>query len=265
MEGHRPRIVVLGAGNVATHLATALSAHCRVEQIWSRTYESATALASRIEGCHATTDYEEIDRSADFHIIAVPDHAVADVTRNLGRVDGIVAHTSGTTPLSVLTDNFDSNCKAGVFYPLQTFSRNRRIDLNNVPFLVEGNTPDVCERLWQLAALLSARIHKADSATRANIHLAAVFACNFANYLWLIADRHLRATTDFDLSLLHPLIEETIAKAEINGPETSQTGPAVRNDTETIDRQHASLPPDLAEVYKLLTERIISTFQQNRL
>lgn len=248
-----PYVIVLGSGNVASHLVDAFVASKVACGLWSRNSEHAQDLAARYAD-GAVVAYNSIDaipRDAKFYIIAVSDNAVATVAEELGAVKGTVAHTSGSVPMQ--TPVADGNY--GVFYPLQTFSKDVYVDMAEVPFFVEGNDTAVTESLKELVATIGAKAYEADSRHRAKLHLAAVFACNFANSLWGEAEEILKPA-GYPLSVLEPLLKETLRKAMALGPTRAQTGPAARNDTKVLNRQMAELAGLDLEIYRLITELI---------
>lgn len=263
VERYRDKIVILGSGNVATHLAIAFDKVADVVQVWSRTGANAQILAKRLINAQATCNFSEIIPNADFYIIAVSDDAIIPVIRNIKDVHGIIAHTSGTFPLDEARKILKSeNC--GVLYPLQTFSKNSSVDVRDVPFLIEGANPITERKLISLALKISSNTECANSQTRAYIHLAAVFANNFANYSWIIADKILKENTNFNFSLFKPLLEESLRKALTLTPYRAQTGPAKRGDTSTIESQLNKLGAEYSSVYKLLTEKIIQEFNNDQ-
>lgn len=256
MERERNKIVLLGSGNVGTQLARALDPVAEVIQIWSRNYSHAEEAAEKLSNARPISDIEEIDTTADFYIIAVADDAVADVASRLKGVSEIVCHTSGTVPLEDISKVLpDTSC--GVFYPLQTFSKQRAPDISTVPFLIEGNDPFTTDKLKNLAGKISERVYCADSDLRSHIHVAAVFANNFTNLMWTLADEYLKAHSDLDFSIFEPLLRETLDKAIEIGPKNAQTGPAKRNDSRTIQKHLEKLNSREAEIYKMLTEAIM--------
>lgn len=253
------KIVIVGAGNVASHLLRAFrntGARCC---IWARDPRKAAAIAGGAEVCVAAAD---IPRDADFYIVAVRDDAVADVVRALGAVDGIVAHTSGSVPVDAARAGGAAH--AGVFYPLQTFSTNRSLDIAGAPFFIEATDEATAAALGALARSIGATDYRADSSNRAVLHLAAVVACNFANALWGEAQKILE-TAGYSINVFAPLLRETLDKAMTIGPVQAQTGPAARNDTEVIKRQLQSLDnPMMKQLYSGLTD-LIKYQQQNKL
>lgn len=251
-------IVCIGSGNVATHLAIGLKAMgADITQVWSRDQRNAELLAALTQA-RTVRNLTEVDQFADCYLIAVKDDAIADVAQHLMDVRGIVIHTSGATGIEVLKG---AGSGYGVMYPLQTFSRTKALDLKTVPFCVEADTPETLERITALAQLLSTEVSPVTSNQRQILHLAAVFACNFSNHLYLLGSNIL-AEHQLNFNLLKPLIMETASKIQFADPKEVQTGPAVRNDEVTINR-HLNLLEgyaDLQKIYSLLTESIRKTY-----
>ncbi len=254
----RPRIVIIGSGNVAWHLAPSLAKVGEVVEVCSRRMSHAVALRDAgVPSAVASDNLGAVVADADFYIIAVSDDRISEVAKSIPAVSGIVAHTSGSVPLEALAPH----PRRGVFYPLQTFSKEAKIDISEVPFMIEGSDPRTAVQLCELAEKLSKRVVEADSALRRRVHVAAVFACNFPNFLWTQAARLLKAD-GLDLSLMQPLLQATLDKALALGPEEAQTGPARRGDSGVIASHLASLPPDAAEIYKLLSDHISKAYNQ---
>ncbi|RZL69236.1 MAG: DUF2520 domain-containing protein [Pedobacter sp.] len=247
-------VSIIGSGNVATHLAKALkTAHVQVLNVWSNRFENAQALAVQVNAnvIAELTDFAS-DKS-DIILIAVKDDAIGSVVEKLHGYRGIVAHTSGSAPLAVLS-NFEN---FGVFYPLQTFSKHKEVDFNVVPLCLEANNTATLAQLKSLAGLLTRKQNEVDSEQRKILHLAAVFACNFPNYLYGIAQQ-LLAEHQLDFDLIRPLIAETANKVQNDLPVNVQTGPAVRNDEQTLLKHEGLLAqhPEWLTIYKLLSEQI---------
>ena len=258
----RQRIVILGGGNVASCLAPALSCKADIVQVYSRTLAHAKQLAS-VVNADATDSLDTLVPDADFYIISVKDDALpalCDRLRALSSVTshGLWMHTSGSCPLSVLDGLGQGRC---VFYPLQTFTSGDRIDPSSVTMLIEGDTDLSASEGRRLASAFTSRIHDADSALRRRIHLAAVFASNFANHMWSQAQKILEAD-GLDLSLLQPLIEATLRKAVAIGPDQGQTGPARRGDQKIMDAHLAMLPSAEASLYDCISRSIMSNYQK---
>lgn len=274
------KIAIIGAGNVATHLARALHQRAQICQIIARTTESASRLAelvnrnfadtsdqfqpssesnlkSQTSYCDAITDYRFLRSDMDLYLISVNDDSVIDVVDSTEDFPGIWAHTSG----SVSVDVFEGKkSNYGVFYPLQTFSRDVAVEISNVPFLIEGSSPTVAKQLFELAEEISNMVRLADSGLRESIHVAAVFACNFANLMWVEADRLLRER-GIDIRFMIPLLQATLDKLSVKSPVDAMTGPARRGDIDVINKHIASLPDDLKPVYTLLTEKILNLYK----
>ncbi len=249
------KIVLLGSGNVATHLAIALKeAGKTIVQIYSRTLENAGFLAEKVKA-DFTTDIAKIESNADLYIIAVSDDALAEVANGIDVNNNLIVHTSGSAPMDILKSCSENR---GVLYPLQTFSRSRNIDFGKVPLCIEANSIESRERLKNLALSLSDNIHFVDSEKRRVLHLAAVFACNFSNFMYTIAQK-ITEENNLSFDILKPLIEETAAKIEEITPVEAQTGPAVRGD-EKIMKLHMDMLrkyPEFMEIYRLISEKII--------
>jgi predicted short-subunit dehydrogenase-like oxidoreductase (DUF2520 family) len=248
------KIVLIGAGNVATHLGLAfLNKGLKIEQVFSRTALSANSLASKLHAVPVVR-IEEIIMGADLYIISVSDDAIGEIANKINFNDGLVVHTSGTVPMDIL-----KQCTGvcGVFYPLQTFSKDREIDFHDVPVLIEASDPQMKKALSDLGNLISAKVQVCDSEKRKFIHLAAVFACNFSNFMYTLSDEILN-TQQLSFDLLRPLILETALKAMHQNPLEVQTGPAIRNDQSVIDAHLKLLAgdPEKQEIYKTLSKQI---------
>jgi len=249
------RICLIGAGNLSTQLGLSLSekGH-QVVQVWSRTSKNAAELASKLQ-CQYTTELSSIDPETDIYIIAVTDSAIEPVLAKRAWGKTMVVHTAGSIPMDILAPyctNF------GVFYPFQTFTAAKKVEFDHIPVCIEANTPQNLEFLNSLAQSLSQNIRIVDSNQRQQIHLAAVFVCNFVNHLYSIGEE-LLTEKGLDFEILKPLILETAAKVVDHSPESSQTGPAIRNDKNVMDKHMAMLAnhPDLKNLYSLVSERII--------
>jgi len=249
----KKRIVLIGAGNLATHLGHALnSAGHQVVQVYSRTKKSATELATKLNALPVTSLNKLPE--ADIYIIAVKDDAIAQVCKSI-KTNGIVIHTSGSTGIDVI-----KRCSpnAGVLYPLQTFSKKRTLDFSKVPLCVEATNHKTERELLLLARGLSENVTVVDSEKRKTLHLAAVFACNFSNHMFAVAETILKKDK-LPFSLLIPLIEETTAKIKSGSPEKMQTGPAARQDV-TIMKKHLKMlgkDKQLQQLYSLVSKNII--------
>lgn len=248
------KLVLLGAGNLATQLALALKeAGVEIMQIYSRTLESASLLAEKVDS-NPITELKELKPNADLYIFALSDKALQPVLDQLPVPIGNVVHTAGSIPMDVF-ENYSENY--GVFYPLQTFSKDRRVDFLNIPICIESNSKTLQEDLLQLGGRISGNLHEISSEQRKQLHLSAVFTCNFANHMYSIGQK-LLAEKDVDFDLLKPLIEETAAKVQELDPLAAQTGPAIRFDEEIMAKHENELKdlPDFQKLYRFVSESI---------
>ena len=259
-ENNKYHVSFIGSGNVAFHLAKNMyKVGVLIDEIWSPNRENREYLA-KIVMAKAAKSLADITPSSDFYIIAVPDDKVNEVVDNLPRLMGIVAHTSGITPIEVISSRFNNS---GVFYPLQTFSKQRDVNITTTPFCIEGNTNAASEKLSDLAGKLSRNIYPINSNERKELHLAAVFVSNFVNHLYHTANTLIKENgLSFDLLL--PLIEEVAAKTKTLSLDEAQTGPARRNDENTLKTHSAMLNshPDIKTLYDLITSQIIKQFHE---
>ena len=238
------KIILIGSGNVAHHLGLSLfGAGHQIIQVISKTQNSAKRLAEKLNA-ELETDITKI-RKADFVIIAVNDDTVAAVASQIKNMP--FAHTSG----SVCLEN------GGVFYPLQTFSKNIPLDLEKVPFCISAKDIDFENTLLEVAKSISNFVYTINEKQRKVLHLAAVFACNFSNQMYYIAEDLLKKS-DLDFEMLKPLIVETANKIIKSSPSSAQTGPAQRKDLKTIENQIDLLEDaDLKSIYELITNQIL--------
>lgn len=247
-------ITIIGSGNVATHLAKALhAAGHQIVQIWSREYDHAEALANQVFA-------EPIDRlnllypTADVYILAVTDDALFDLALDLRLRDALVLHTAGSVSLRVLQPISRKN---GVIWSPQTFIRDIPMDYSQLPFCIEGSSPEVEEAIRDLLQPVSQHIFRIDTDQRQWLHLAAVMTNNFGNAINALAQDILQQH-NIPFEILHPLITMTAEKIKQGGLWQQQTGPARRRDQKTIDNQRRLIADDeqLLKIYDLLTETI---------
>jgi predicted short-subunit dehydrogenase-like oxidoreductase (DUF2520 family) len=258
MKDHK--IVVLGAGNLSVHLTQALyKAGFTILQVFSRKKESASYLAGLVDAL-PINDLEEIDQKAEIIIIAITDDAIPAVLEKLKiNPDAVLIHTAGSVPLSVFNKQFRNT---GVLYPFQTFSKFRPVAFDTLPVFVEANTRENLARIMSIARLLSSNVNIADSQQRERLHLSGIFVNNFVNYFYSMGSQLIK-NAGFGFEVLKPLILETAMKAiESNNPMASQTGPAVRNNTEII-KKHIQLlasNPEIQNLYTFVSENILKTY-----
>lgn len=252
-------ISFIGSGNVATHLALALqSKGCSILEVFSPNAEHAQKFAKRFS-CKQLKQVADLNIVVDLLIITIPDAKVESVANQLPKVRGIVAHTSGITEM----DSLQACRNYGVLYPLQTFTRDREMDILDTPFCIEGATEVVGVKLFKLAQEISSRVQYINSEERKKLHLAAVFVSNFSNHLYSVSHDFLQSQ-ELDFTLLLPLIRETAAKVQDILPADAQTGPARRNDQLTI-KMHLEMldnSPFNANLYRLFSEQIKNKFHE---
>ncbi len=246
-----PKIVILGAGNVATHLCKALhKAGIAPTYIYSRNINSAKRIAAPLEIPFG--NILEAIPPADLWLFTVTDDALAQITKksNLKNKvnNALCAHTAGSISQNILS-SLSKN--TGVLYPIQTFNKNVEINFDEIPILIEANTPKNTCTLEFVAKKISKKISYMHENQRKYLHIAAVFACNFANHQLSIA-QEVAQQHDIDFKLLHPLIKETLRKALKHEPQNTQTGPAVRNDKKTL-KIHENLLKDLPYIQNIYT------------
>ncbi|MFW5792936.1 MAG: Rossmann-like and DUF2520 domain-containing protein [Bacteroidota bacterium] len=254
MRNNVENIVIIGAGNVATHLAKAfLSINKNILQVISKTEKSAKELASKIN-CPYSTNLEDLKAGADLYLLAVSDPAIEKIAREFPFKNVLIAHTSGSVSMEILKT---ASTNYGVFYPLQTFTKNISLDYNKIPFCLEANTNDSLNILKHLGSEISDQTYEINFKQRQTLHLAAVFACNFTNHMYSIANEILKKD-DLSFKILQPLIEETAKKIKTLFPDEAQTGPAVRNDEQTIAKhvEKLNMFEDYQKIYTFMTESI---------
>lgn len=250
-------VVIIGAGNLATQLALALHENgILIKQVFSRTSESAQTLAEKVN-VPFTTSLSQLVSDADLYIIAVKDSAITEILENLNLNENhLIVHTAGSVPMTIL-DGFSHNY--GVFYPLQSFSKSRKVDFTTIPICIEANHPENLMKLQELARKLSSSVHQINSDKRKTLHLAAVFVNNFVNHFYAIGAEIIH-DKKLNFDLLKPLIRETAAKIETMQPLEAQTGPAKRNDTLVIS-DHLKMLQDQPEFQKIYSFVANSIFQ----
>ncbi|MDR0506419.1 MAG: DUF2520 domain-containing protein [Dysgonamonadaceae bacterium] len=255
MNPEKNKIVILGAGNVATQLGLALYENeFPIIQVYSRTLASAEILGKQLKTAY-TANIQDINTEADMYIFAIKDSALPSVLKNMPPANkSLWVHVAGSVPLDVFAGYTE---RYGVLYPLQTFSKSRKISFSNIPFFIEANNSADELLLENVAFSLSDKVMRFSSEKRKLLHLAAVFACNFTNHLYTLSTQILEKH-GIDRNILLPLIQETAFKINDLHPRDAQTGPAVRNDDEMIG-QHLEIldnQPLMKEIYRLLSESI---------
>lgn len=255
------KVVMIGAGNVATHLSVALKANgFTILQIFSRTEQAASHLAKKIESAW-TNNIQELNQEADIYIFALKDDVLSETIAKINIPNAIFLHTAGSVDISVFAKK---NNSYGVIYPLQTLSKAKNVDFSQVPLFVEGNNAETTEILFDIAEKLSIKCFKINSEQRLKIHLSAVFASNFVNYMYTVAEK-IVGETELPFSILEPLILETAYKISTLSPQKAQTGPALRFDTEVMKKHILLLEekPQLQELYSLISKEIYKNSKYN--
>lgn len=249
-------ITVIGAGKLSWHLCQQLFAKgFTIKQVFSRQLAKAQQLAKLVEA-ETSNNLDEINTNVDWVIIAVSDDAIKEVSETLSTSDALFTHTSGSASIKLLSKHKNK----GVFYPLQSFSKNNKPNWGAVPIFVDANQKTEILTLTQIANSISNTVIPANDTQRTYLHLAAVFANNFSNHLFHIASSILK-DSDLPFSSIMPLIQETVNKLQYDEPNNLQTGPAIRGDNQTIEKQLELLEdkPSFKAIYKLLNDSIIKT------
>ena len=253
----------IGSGNLAWHIAPALdNTDYPVREVYSLNPQNAAALAERLYQAKVKTDLDFSASASRIFIIAVSDDVIADIVNEIVLPDdAILLHTSGSQPLNVLSHA--AAFAIGVFYPLQTFTKSKKVDFSEVPVFIESNDRQTENILLDMARAISKRVFKISSEQRVALHLAAVFASNFTNHMLTIA-RDIMKGNRLDFEVLKPLIIETIHKSLGLGPDEAQTGPARRGDLEILDKHLEFLEYDeaVAEIYKVISQHILDRYEE---
>ena len=257
-------ITLIGAGNVGYHLGKrCYKKGLVIDQVYSRNIENAQFLAKKIKA-RPVDDLREIKAISDLYIIAVKDDAIEGVAAKLGQNKGmkqqLVVHTSGAASSQTIAKYFKN---FGIFYPLQTFSKNRKVRFSTIPICVDGRNKSVRKKLVIVGKKISKKVAIITDKERGIIHVAAVVVNNFSNHLFHLG-REITTTEKINFNLLKPLILETVLKIETQAPYDMQTGPARRNDQKTIKKHLDYLQkfPEYAQLYTLLTKSIQDAYHR---
>lgn len=247
-------IVMIGSGNVATHLSTAMyKAGHRIEQVWSRNASHARDLANEVEA-NAIDDLRTVCSSADYYIIAVPDDAISSIAGSLPHINGIVIHTSGSVSIEVLKQ---TNTDHGVLWFPHSFVKNAKMDYSSLNCCVESSSPKTGDKISELVKSFAGHIYHINSQQRRWAHLSSVMANNFTHALNAMTEEMMNAH-NLDFQIIRPLILETAMTAQQDHLSNYQTGPAIRGDIKTIESHRALLAntPEVLNVYNALTALI---------
>ncbi|MEX6627356.1 Rossmann-like and DUF2520 domain-containing protein [Tenacibaculum salmonis] len=243
------RIVIIGGGNVALHLANAFSKTKEISlvQMYARNIQQLESLKKQVD----ITDDITLLVDADIYIIAVSDDAISEVSSKINKQHSLIVHTSGSVSLNSLKNNG----RKGVFYLLQSFSKDKEVFFDKIPFCLEAENNEDFNLLNKLAKSIGKKTYSINSQQRKAIHLSAVFVNNFTNHLYKIGD-DICKEYQVPFEILHPLIEETAKKIQKLTPEKAQTGPAKRNDKKTIQNHLELLNKEQQDIYKIITKSI---------
>ncbi len=247
------KVVVLGSGNVATHLCVSLEKHSRILLL-----QNYNRKGEKIANCGVTiTDQPTKIVTADIYIFAFSDDALTTVNTEFIHLKGLLVHTSGSTPLEV----FSSFDRCGIFYPIQSFKKNIPVSFSDIPIAVEASNESDQQLLVRFAQSISKSVYVLNSEQRNLLHVAAVFANNFSNFMYTQAEEICQSNA-IDFDILKPLITQTITKITTSSPKEIQTGPAIRNDQKTIERHITTLTDQKKiKLYQLLTAAIQNYYE----
>jgi len=258
----QPSISFIGSGNLAWHLAPALDNNgYSVREVYSQTPSHAEALADRLYNAEAKESLDFSTSTSRIFIVAISDSVIETIAQEIVLPDGaLLIHTSGSMPVEIL--NYAAAAATGVFYPLQSFSKNKKAEFKGLPIFVESADDDAEELLFEMGRALGGNIQKISSEQRAALHVAATFASNFTNHMLLVADQ-LTQKHDLSFGWLKPLIRETIEKSLSLGPFEAQTGPAKRGDLPVLDKHLEILRDDerLSDIYRIVSQHILDTHE----
>lgn len=245
------RVSIIGSGNVAQHLVQAFekSTVAALVQVFSRKPESVSHLVPPDKTISSLKELIPVD----LIVIAVTDDAIASVSDEIPLTGQFVVHTSGSVAMNALNDKN----RRGVFYPLQTFSKSKAVDFKIIPICLEAENENDYNTLKTVAESISDAVYNVNSEQRKALHVSAVFVSNFVNHLYQMGNA-ICDENNLSFDILKPLIQETAGKIMTLSPKEAQTGPAIRKDTQTINKHLSFLTDEnQKEIYKLLTKSII--------
>ncbi|MET3731085.1 Rossmann-like and DUF2520 domain-containing protein [Moheibacter stercoris] len=251
-------VVIIGAGNVAFHLTRALLQNTiNVRQVFNRTLSKAQELGEA-NNIKYTDKISELEK-ADLYIIAASDSAVEELSHYIPYDDTLVVHTSGSLSTKILKGDY----RKGVFYPFQTFTKRKALRYEEIPFFVEAENKEDEDALYKLADKISNEVHRVDSEKRRKVHMSGVWASNFVNHLYYVA-QSICEEAEMPFDVLRPLILETANKIQDMEPLEAQTGPAKRGDSIILEK-HMDLLTDSRQqqLYQLLSDSIKRTYQND--
>jgi len=249
------KVSIIGTGNLAWNLIHALNlVNVTIVEVFGRSNVNIPHLSGNTRYC-LSEDYSALDVEADLVFLAITDDAIGEIANKIPNKQIPVVHLSGSCHIQLLKDAGFENY--GVFYPLQTFSKARLIDFSNIPLFLEASSKSLEVELANLARKMSTSVHITKFEQRRNLHVAAVFACNFSNHMLSQAETICKQH-NIEFSVLKTLIYETFTKALEMGPFEGQTGPALRNNSRIISEHLKALEnqPELSKLYQMITQSI---------
>lgn len=248
------KIVIIGSGNVAYHLAKAFTENqLSVIQVFGRNQLALQEISTELKIPYST----DILAEADLYIISVKDDAIAEVSAMIKDKSALVAHTSGSTSKNILIGEY----RKASFYPLQTFSKTKKLNYKEIPFFIDAETEADRNILLDIAKKVSQNAMFVDDEKRKYIHLTAVFSCNFVNHLFARA-KEISDSQKVPFEYFFPLIDETIDKIRYLDPKKAQTGPAIRNDKKILELHEKLLEKDeQKQIYKVLSQSIKKMYE----
>ncbi|MBP7172522.1 MAG: DUF2520 domain-containing protein [Cloacibacterium sp.] len=243
------KIVIIGSGNVAYHLAKAfVQNEIEVSQIFGRNEKALHLISKEVQIPYSTENLAD----ADIYLIAVNDNAIEEVSQKIRNKNCLVAHTSGSLPKEILQGEY----RKASFYPFQTFSKIKKLHYSNIPFFIDAENPSDIDTLEKLALQISDKVMEVSYETRKYIHLTGVFACNFVNHLYAIA-KETADSQNIPFQYFLPLIDETAQKVHYLDPKQAQTGPAVRNNQKVLQLHEKLIEnKQYLKIYQVMTESI---------
>ena len=244
------KIILLGAGNVGHHLSKAFNKSQQIDLVQWYTRDKNKIISSGLD-TEIIDDLANI-KSADVYIISISDSYIGDLSKELDISDKLVVHTSGSLNFTIL----DNKNRRGVFYPLQTFSKNKELEMSKVPICIESENNQDLMLLEKIAKHINCKSYKINYQERITLHLAAIFSNNFVNHMFTIG-KEILESKNLDFNILKPLIDETVDKIHKLDPENAQTGPAIRNNNGIIINHIKELKKkDHKKLYELMTKLI---------
>lgn len=253
----------IGAGRVTTQMAIAFKeAGIPILQIYSRKLENAQKLTQQLKAGEAIDSLEDFKDESTLSIIAVADDAIEMLANKLNLKQSILTHTSGSIPLEALKNGA---VKTAIFYPLQSFQIDKKPDWEEIPFFLESKDESLYQTLEFFAKKLSKTVNRLDSEKRKQLHLAAVFANNFPNFLYHISYKILEEK-GLKFEYLIPLLKEMSQRLDGSDPLNAQTGPARRGDIKTIEKHIEMLEgkEDFQKIYQQFSDLILEKFNHKK-